>query len=152
MTKRKVVFSEMTEDFELLALVTSVKKQKKSEKFIDFSSIKQTTMKVSLLIKLRDLTIEDQQYILKEIKKQLLTKAQPCDYKLLNIKYKNEMYEIEYTVRYLHPAARVAIKNFSSIEGYIITDSLTLPTKPSTNINLMKYMIEIVTDSSQTKE
>ena len=87
-----------------------------------------------------------------EMKKQLLTEAQPCDYELLNIKYKKEMYKIEYTVRYLHPAIRFVVKNSDSVEEYIITDFLTVLTKSDTNINLIKRMIEIVINSLQTKE
>ena len=142
MIKCKVVFKEMTDDSESQALVTSVKKQKKSEKFINFSSMRHMIIKTSSLIKLTDLTIKDQQYLLKEVKKQLLTDAQPYDYKLLNIKYKKTMYEIEYVMRYLHPAVRFAVKNSNSVKGYIITNSFTVPTKLSTNINLMKCIIK----------
>ena len=110
------------------------------------------TTKTSFSIKLTDLTIKDQQYLLEEAKKQLLTDAQPYDYELLNIIYKKEMYKVEYTVRYLHPAVRFAVKNFSPVKGYIVTDPLTVSTKPSININLIKCMIEIVIDSSQIKE
>ena len=137
----------MTKNSESQTLVISVKRQKKSKKVINFLSIRQITIKVSSSIKLKDLTIKDQQYILKEIKKQLLTKTQSYDYELLNIKYKNEIYEIEYTVRYLHPAVRFAIKNSDLIKGYSITNFLTVFTKRSMNINLIKRMIEIVTDS-----
>ena len=77
----------------------------------------------------------------------MLIKAQPHDYKLLNIEYKKETYKVEYTVRYLHPAIRFVIKNFGSIQEYIITDPLTVSTKPGMNINLIKCMIGIVMDS-----
>ena len=110
------------------------------------------TIKTSSSIRLTDLTIEDQQYLLKEMKKQLLTDAQSHDFELLNIKYEKEIYEVEYTVRYLHSAVRFAVKNFSSVRDYIVTDSLTVSTKLSMNINLIKHMIEIVTDSLWIKE
>ena len=148
MIKRKVVSIKMTENSKSQTLVTSVKRLKKSEKFINFSSMRHMTIKTSSLIKLTDLTIKDQQYLLKEVKKQLLTDAQPYDYELLNIKYEKEMYEVEYTVRYLHPAVRFAVKNFNSVEEYIIINPLTVSIKSDMNINLMKHMIELVTDSS----
>ena len=59
MIKYKVVFTEMTKDSKLQALATSVKKQKKSEKFINFSSTRQIIIKVSSSIRLTDPTIKD---------------------------------------------------------------------------------------------
>ena len=146
------MFIEIADNSESQTLATLVKKQKKSEKSMNSLSMRHMTMKTSSLIKLTDLTIEDQQYLLEEVKKQLLTNAQPYDYKLLNVEYKKEMYEIKYTVRYLHLAIRFAVKNSSSVGGYIITDSLIVSTKPGININLIKHMIEIVMNSLQTKE
>ena len=148
MIKCKVVFTKITDDFKSQALVTLVKKQKKSEKFMNFSSMRHMTIKTLSSIRLADLTIEDQQYLLKEVKKQLLADAQLCDYKLLNIKYKKETYKIEYTVRYLHPAVRFAVKNFKSVEENIVNNLSIVFTKPGTNINLTKCMVEIVTNSS----
>ena len=152
MAKRKVMFTEIADNSESQALATPVKKQKKSEKSTDSLSTRYMTTKTSPLIRLTDLTIKDQQYLLEKAKKQLLTNAQPHDYKLLNIEYKKETYEVEYAVRYLHPAVRFAVKNSGPVRGYIITDPLTVPTKPSMNINLTKCMVEIATDSLQTKE
>ena len=152
MAKRKVVSTETAEDSESQTLATPVKRQKKSGKSTDSPSTRHMTTKTSSSIRLTDLTIKDQQYLLEEAKKQLLADAQPRDYELLNIEYEKETYEVGYTVRYLHPAVRFAVKNSGPVRGYIATDPPAVPTKPGTNINLTKRMVGIATDSSRTKE
>ena len=53
---------------------------------------------MTLMTRLADLIIEDQQYVLEEAKKQLVTEAQPHDYELLNVKYEKEVYEAGYFI------------------------------------------------------
>ena len=145
--------TEAAEDSEQSqSLATPTKKLKTTGNFKDKPITKRVLTKTTPTIRLADLTIEDQQYVLEKAKKQLVVDAQPHDCKLLNVEYEREIYEVGYSIKYLHPAVRFAVKNAGPKGCYTGTEPPQLPSKLGTNTNLTKRLVGIATDSSRSKE
>ena len=151
MVKRKQVASPKTVDSEQ-SLATPSKKLKTGNAKEKPPTKKTSAKTTTLTVRLADLTQKDQKAVLEEAKRQLIAKAQLQDCELLNIKYEKEIYEVEYFVKYLHPASWFAVKNAGPKGGYTNTEPPELSVKPGTNTALTKKIISLATDSIRSKE